>query len=1537
MKRILFSALLLTLSMGVGYAQRMTDKLDRGVVAVPANGGNFVSWRIMGEEYYDTEYNLYRDGVKVNASPLKVSNYSDTKGTASSQYQVAAVVRGVEQEKSAAVTRWSNQYFDVPMPPAYDRTGAVVSNDNATGYALNDVSLADVTGDGVIEFIVKRNYQGGVNNASNTTRFNHYECVNMKGERLWWIDLGPNLMAGPDEQWDLIAYDWDEDGKAECVMRGADNMIIHTATGKSIKVGDMNYVAPRDQYTCNGAEYLLYLNGETGEPYAWDGTSENFTPMAYPLPRFEVGESDYGAVWGKAGDGGHRSSKHYFAAPVLDGRRASIFLGRGCYTQHKMCALDVNPETHELTQRWRWNDLGGQWFGQGYHNFGIADVDLDGRDEIVFGSMVIDDNGKGLSTTGLGHGDAQHTGDLDPYRWGLELFACNESSPSMNYRNATTAKIYYRLQSTSDDGRALCGNFTNSYPGSVGRSTQTGMISSVADKPITELGDFIAWSDLNFRIYWDGDLLSEVLNSPGTEREAKIEKPGTGRIFTSSGCKMNNDSKNNPGATGDIIGDWREEMVLRTGDNSNLRIYTTSTPTTHRIYTLWHDHQYRQAMVWQCIGYNQPPHLSYFIGELEGLTVAPPPLINEGRTEVKSGETISSAHADKHVMVCETGNTEITVAEDAKPYIVTFNVPSWVKGSNNNNGIKYEYYTSTVTGAAFTGNMRLVKQGDGILTLPPVEQTYIGETNIWAGTLNFDGKLTNSPLWLNRFAKLNSNGGSFKSVRMDYAAELRPGGSDSKGEVTINLLQLGFGSRIVFDIYNEGFLADQLNVTALSVENKNWTYGPEYLTPVFEFVTHLTGGEEMAEGEYLLGTLSTVSSGSLSDIRLEGISSGKKHYLKHEGGKLYLVVEGLRDAASVVWNGLAGSVWDLAATQNFTMADDAKVTDAIFVTGDKVRFDDTAESFNVSLEGEIETDTLVVDNTSAYTFKGAGKLTGATTLVKRGKGTLTIQTDNDYTGGTRISGGTVNVASLSNANQATGNLGAVNVLGTKFVIENGAVLKTTAAVQMGSPIKLETPEGGVVNNSADFVMNKVFYGTKLTKKGNGWLKLNTANSSLDTLVIDAGTVQSVACNVPAKNVVFNSGELTENTGTSYTIHVPAGKSGVWRTASNATYSNVIKGEGTLTAYCNLQKGNGWYATRTPLKLDLSAFKGTFVPQCAYSDDGRFTLDVAGGMPHGTMKIPAGIEVQNSGKVFTIGQLDGEGSLGGTCTFSQSASSAVNTWRIGNDDNYSWKGKVVGSGVNVTKIGKGRLTLSGASTFTGKMLVDDGVVMVSAGAQLGTGQLTVSADATLGGVTESTKVKTPLTNSAYTINGTLAPGISLGISTTGTMDFGGKNVTFGAASVYDMAINRCATATNTGGTLIKGIASLRMNGTVKVRLSSTYTPAEGDSIKLWEASSFMGTPKFDLPELPLGYSWNTSRVAAPEGWLTIDYDPTGIAAIAQDEEVEVTVVSMSGMQAGTFTCPMGAVESTFHKLVTERGVYILDIKGCTNSGVMKLMK
>ncbi|MBO5750693.1 MAG: hypothetical protein J6R36_07100, partial [Bacteroidaceae bacterium] len=537
MKKFYMLLVLLSLSVA-GFAQRFTDTVDRGLVAVKVSNGVFVSWRVFGEEYYDVTYNLYRNGTKVNSKPLSVSNFTDASGSTSSTYTVAPVIDGVEQEKSAAVKVWSQQYIDIPMQSVINRNGQNVTAD----YTLNDVSLADVDGDGVSEFIVKRNSNAILDYTNNKHSFHRLECYNIKGKRLWYIDLGPNMVSGPDEQYDIIGYDWDMDGKAEVLLRGADNMIIHRADGTTENVGNMSLDSRNTlqsdanmAYTHTGNEFLLYLNGETAETYV---------KMAYPLPRLESGQTDLNAVWG---DGyGHRSTKHFFAAPYLDGRRPSIFLGRGAYTIHKMVAFDVDPVTHQLTQRWRWNDPGGSWRGQGYHNFGIADVDMDGRDEIVFGSMVLDDNGKGLSTTGLGHGDAQHTSDFDPYRWGLEHFACNESQPAMNYRNATTSKIYYRLQSNGDDGRALCGNFTNEFPGAVGKSNASGLISTVADKPLPGVPGF----DLNFRIYWDGDLCEEILNSPGTEREAKIDKivgGGVNRIFTSSGCKMNNWSKNNPG------------------------------------------------------------------------------------------------------------------------------------------------------------------------------------------------------------------------------------------------------------------------------------------------------------------------------------------------------------------------------------------------------------------------------------------------------------------------------------------------------------------------------------------------------------------------------------------------------------------------------------------------------------------------------------------------------------------------------------------------------------------------------------------------------------------------------------------------------------------------------------------------------------------------------------------------------------------------------------------------------------------------------
>ncbi len=1482
----------------VAMAQRVTDKLDRGLVALPSGTGNFVSWRIMGEEYYDVEYNLYRDGVKLNSVPLKVSNYTDTKGTSSSKYQVAAVVRGVEQEKCAEVTRWNNGYLDIPMQPVINRNGQNVTSN----YTLNDVSLADVDGDGISEFIVKRNSNTAKEYSTNKYDFHRLECYTITGKRLWYIDLGPNMISGPDEQYDIVGYDWDGDGKAEMLLRGADNMIIHKADGETVEIGNMNFDSRNTlqsdanmAYTHTGNEFLLYLNGETAEPYV---------TMPYPLPRLEKGQTDLNAVWG---DGyGHRSTKHYFAAPYLDGRRPSIFLGRGAYTIHKMCALDVNPETHELTQRWRWDDPGGAWRGQGYHNFGIADVDMDGRDEIVFGSMVIDDNGKGLSTTGLGHGDAQHTGDLDPYRWGLEHFACNEDRPAMNYRNATTSKIYYRLVGTGDDGRALCGNFTNSYPGCVGKSASSGVISTVADKVLPGVPGF----DLNFRIYWDGDLCEEILNSPGTEKEAKIDKMvgnSVNRIFTSSGCKMNNWSKNNPGATGDIIGDWREEMVLRTSDNAKLRIYTTSTPTPHRIYTLWHDHQYRQAMVWQSMGYNQPPHLSYFLGELEGITVAPPPLTMTGRTEVSNNGTVGTDLNDKHVVVCETNDMTVSISEGASPHVLTFNVPSWVQGTTNNDNIIYDKFTYTVNGAGLTGAARLVKQGDGILNLPAVDMTHTGNTDIWAGIVNFNGTMKNSKLWLNRFAEFNADGGVFRGIEMEYASILRPGGLNKVGEVSTDTLNLNFGAIMELDVIGASKASDVIKAKHIVIETKSWEYGPEYLTPVIRLV--LPEGGDLETASYLIAEAESIE-GNLGAIKLEG-TCGKKCSLKHEDGKVYLVVEGVRDASLVLWNGQNSAIWNYASDMNFINDGDA----SYFVENDKVRFTDDATVFNVELVGDLPCDTVFVDNTTAYTFSGTGAIKGAATLVKSGTGRLTISTDNTYTGGNRISGGVVSVSSLSNENQAFGNLGAVTANPLHFVIENGAVLQTSAAVQMGSPIRFEGEEGGVISNSYDFAMNKPFSGTVMEKRGAGWLKTYASGSGLSRMIISGGTVQNHS-GIAAKVVEIRTGSLVDQVGTGNEINVPEGKTGSWTTANRQTYSNKITGAGKLTVYCATEKGSDWVATRTPIQINTSEFTGTLVPQATNASDGRFTLNTASGIAKGRMDIPSGIIVQNTGKVYTIGELTGSGTLGAGCTFSNGATVGANTWKVGSlNTDFTFAGSITGSGTVFEKLGTGMMTMTGTSDFTGKATISAGTICLNKSSvksgMLGKGALSVAKDAILCGAGM-------LDNSAVTIadGALLRPGIKE-TSTSGTLRLNGHNVT-----VADGGTLRFYIGSRSLYTKLTDVGSLSLRGILKVQLREGVALQEGDEFQLWTSSSTRTstTTVFELDSIGAGLVWDTSDIES--GILRVVKEGTAIEPIAADKMLVCTIYNAKGVECARYACRYDEVRLRLNELGLPEGVYMV---------------
>ena len=1293
-KKLLFlSALLLTTATN-GFAQRRTDALDRGLTAIKTADGVFCSWRILGEEYYDVKYNLYRNGTQV-ASNLEVSNFKDAAGTTDSKYTVKAVVRGVEEATGSKVADvWASNYKEIT--PTHSGLKSV--------YVPNDVCCADVDGDGQVEMLMKFDNQSEISQSYpkngpkidgvDTKEYSLFECLKMDGTRLWYINCGPNMGDFQNNEQNIAAYDWDGDGKAEVIMRAADGTTIYDVYGTPHVVGDQtkNYRAATgggtNWFMHDGAEYLVYLNGETGVPYQI---------MEYPLKRLEDGETDLEKAWG---DGyGHRSSKHFFGAPYLDGRKPSIFLARGIYTRHKMIALDVNPATHELSVRWRWNcnDSSSPWYGNGYHNYAIADVDWDGRDEICFGSMVIDDNGKGLSTTGLGHGDAQHHSDFNPYKHGHEIFACLEDNPGNNYRDATTAKIYHRFVSSKDDGRCIAGNFSNDYPGAMGFSGYDDPISCVTADYIS--GMTKGGIPDNFRIYWDGDLCDEGLNySNGKNTAIAIYKYNKGALETLAGSLTNNDTKGTPCYQGDLFGDWREEVIARTADNK-IRIYTTTIPTQWRNYTLWHDMQYRNAMVWQMNGYNQPPHVSYFLGELEGITTAPPALTNTNRTEILNGSSIGTALNNKQVMLAETNDMTVSVADGASPYIFFDNAPSWVQGHDNNNNITRSYFTHTLTGGAFTGSMRLVKQGDGTLVLPNVTETYTGNTDVWAGTLQFDGTMQSSSVWLNRHTNLISNGGTFNGgIKADYNATIYPGGKNATGNLTTTTLALGFGSRVVFDIAKTG-TADKVNAQKLVIEKKDWQYGPEYAAPVFQF--NNADIDALPAGNYLLGDITTIE-GDINDIVLEGFEK-KKVALAYEEGKLYLVIIKLRDATSVIWDGGEDGIWDFGETENFKRDNES----IMFVTGDEVTFNDQASKSDITIQGVVAPGSIVFANNSKnFTLSGEGSIIDNTSITLQGEGQVSITNTNKFTGAINLNGGRLSVASLANNDGV--DYAALGSAKNKLTFNNGTlnILKTMST---SHPFAITSVGTINVDNGITLTHNGAISGSgkQLVKTGNGTLQVQ-GNAQYGELVVNQGTVHGGEIgdvHTYPTNITLNGGTLKDPDNMySYStnranVNVPEGKTATWTLDSRCYYKGKLTGKGKLTV--NVTN------TRSQMQGDWSQFEGTINFQNLKT--GSYDPSIMWDNSYGLAKATIHGVFNNNGKNITIGAIDDNATLSGAGVYSvkkvnmkvtrargnstNTKIEAVGTLSITEEINVTWSGVSPKAGEEVILWKVGRLATS----------------------------------------------------------------------------------------------------------------------------------------------------------------------------------------------------------------------------------------------------
>jgi hypothetical protein len=577
---------------------RQAERLDRGLISVRSGSGNLVSWRLLGTEAADTGFNVYRGSTRVNASPITTTtNYYDSGAAAGAAYTVRAVVGGVEQAASGPALQFAHGSLDVPLQVP---SGGTTPDGVSYTYSANDASVGDLDGDGQLEFVVKWDPSNSKDNSQSGYTGNVYvDAYKLNGTRLWRINLGRNIRAGAHYT-QFQVYDYDGDGRAEVAMKTADGTV--SGTGQVIGSSSADY-RNSSGYVLSGPEYLTMFNGQTGAA---------MSTVNYDPPRGTV------SSWGDSY--GNRVDRFLAGTAYLDGARPSVIMARGYYTRAVVAAWDFRNGS--LVERWKFdsNSAGSQYTDQGDHQLAIADVDADGKDEVIFGAMAINDNGQPLWNTRLGHGDAMHVGDLIPSRPGLEEFKVDEntSSPAAWMADARTGQIIWQNASCNcDNGRGVSDDV---YAGSPGAESWSSAVSGIMNTSGQNIGR--KPGSTNFVIWWDADPVRELLDS------THIDKYGTGgdtRLLTGSGVASNNGTKSTPALAGDLFGDWREEVVWRTSDSHALRIYSTPTPTDRRIYTLLHDIQYREAIAWQNTAYNQPPHPSFFIGN--GMGTPPRPNI----------------------------------------------------------------------------------------------------------------------------------------------------------------------------------------------------------------------------------------------------------------------------------------------------------------------------------------------------------------------------------------------------------------------------------------------------------------------------------------------------------------------------------------------------------------------------------------------------------------------------------------------------------------------------------------------------------------------------------------------------------------------------------------------------------------------------------------------------------------------------------------------------------------------------------------------
>lgn len=589
------------------------EKLSRGLIGIPTEEGMYFSWRMTLEDAAGLQFDLYRSSgggaeVKLNKEPIdRTSDFLDrtVDYTVDNRWTLKATTGEV-----ATWTRLKgekrNPYLSIPVCKPED---GEIAGESFT-YTANDCSVGDLDGDGEYEIILKWSPSNSKRPPQRGFTGNTYlDAYKMDGTRLWRIDLGPNVRSGAATT-NFLVFDFDGDGCAEICCKTGDG----TVDGLGHRIGDAqadwrtwDKKSPTYGKIVNGPEYLTVFEGRTGKEL----DSKEYIPTRYPL-------DGWGGVGGNCGNDntGGRSDRFTAGVAFLDGKTPSPIMVRGWYGRTVVAAWTFTNGA--LKHTWTFDSAAPGWeaySGMGNHSVTVADFDGDGCDEICVGAMTVDHDGKGLFTTGLRHGDALHAGRFIPSRQGMQVFGVHENegdneivkrTPAVAMFDGATGEIIWQDGLGQDAGRGVAADIDPRYDGAecwcnIGglRRGDTGEIISNR-KP----------DSCNFTIYWDADPLAELLDHVSISKW-NWNTESTDLLLKAEGVVSNNGTKGNPCLSGDILGDWREEVIWPSEDQTELRIYSTTIPAVDRRATWMNDRQYRLAIAWQNVAYNQPPHSSF--------------------------------------------------------------------------------------------------------------------------------------------------------------------------------------------------------------------------------------------------------------------------------------------------------------------------------------------------------------------------------------------------------------------------------------------------------------------------------------------------------------------------------------------------------------------------------------------------------------------------------------------------------------------------------------------------------------------------------------------------------------------------------------------------------------------------------------------------------------------------------------------------------------------------------------------------------------